>query len=324
MADNQLPPTLGKRGIVSLSPSSPPPYDTKKRRYNTTTLYFANPTETRNEYNERTTSFGKINNLFELYSVASLVSDEKRDAWKKAHQARTETERTTIASYAQGTDAWKNARKGLLTASKSLRLIGEDVGGSPKVMRDFLYPTDFSNDAIQYGIDHEDDVLEHFLQWFQTDMNSKHPDKTIKIMLERTGLVISPSHPFLGASPDAIIHVYDGSKVMFKVLVEAKCRMKYFFNWDVPSSYQWQTQFQMGVMGIDECYIIEALKGLENFRITKTKLNTSLWEWIMVPRLEFVYNELFVPLNILHEEGQTFTDGSLFIKKPRLRDILYT
>ena len=85
---------------------------------------------------------------------------------------------------------WYEMSKNRLTASK-FGEISKRCKSTPcsRIMKDILYPKPFSNDAINWGNEHEKTAIEEYC-------------KTTGNTVLSAGLFICQAHGYLGASPD--------------------------------------------------------------------------------------------------------------------------
>jgi len=93
---------------------------------------------------------------------------------------------------------WQRFRSGRITASK-MRAVCHTSQSHPShsLIMSICYPFDVRSEATEWGCKHEKDALALF-----TDRISKcHQNVYIK----SCGLFLSPEHPYIGASPDAIM-----------------------------------------------------------------------------------------------------------------------
>jgi len=112
--------------------------------------------------------------------------------------------------------AWFQARRYRLTASRFGEIISRKPDTPPeKLVLSILQPTNFTSDAMKYGIDNEKVALE---QYVTLQHQSGHPD----LLVSPSGFIVNPSFPYLGASPDAAVYDPSNDKQPFG-FVEIKC-----------------------------------------------------------------------------------------------------
>lgn len=127
----------------------------------------------------------------------------------------------------QGSEVWLDARKLRLGPSEVAQAIGcSPYGKTPKdliaVKQSDCTPQPTA--AQQYGIRHEQEAVDEFLQLFNStyqqlfrDTGDQHYNQ--QVVAETTGVWISPDQPHLCASPDRILRFEDGCVM----LLEVKC-----------------------------------------------------------------------------------------------------
>lgn len=145
----------------------------------------------------------------------------------------------------QRTPDWYEARKHLITASDAAQALGEGKFGTRK---DFfkkkidairaITPSSINMDIppLQWGIKYEPVaayVYEHLMG----------------VKLHDFGLMIHPTHKFIGASPDGIND--------FGIMLEIKCPYRRKISGEIPSQYYTQMQLQMDVCNLRECDYME-------------------------------------------------------------------
>ena len=95
---------------------------------------------------------------------------------------------------------WFQQRSGRVTALKLKSVISTDPSKlSTSLIKSFCYPDKcrFFSTACKNGCDHEDKARKEYAL--------KMPTKHKKFSLTQSGLIIYPLHPFMGATPDAIV-----------------------------------------------------------------------------------------------------------------------
>lgn len=142
----------------------------------------------------------------------------------------------------QGTDEWKAARAGKVTASRVADVIAKGKGGAESASRRNLRAQivaeiltgqsqdgEFKSAAMQWGTENEPFARAAY-------------ETKADVMVDQVGLIIHPANPRAAASPDGLIGD-DG-------LVEIKCpntatHLDYLLAGEVPKEYQPQMLWQM-------------------------------------------------------------------------------
>jgi hypothetical protein len=128
-------------------------------------------------------------------------------------------------------------------------------------------------------------------------------DFVTRIEVEDTGLVINPERPWMGNSPDGIIHVTYQSGRTDRGLLEIKCPFKKtFYTPDaVPVYYYTQIQGTMGNLGLSWCdFVVWTPTGTQ---ITRVPFDDVFWTEKLLPKVSDFYFKLYVPLAIKKEQG---------------------
>lgn len=148
----------------------------------------------------------------------------------------------------QNSDAWHEYRRGRITASSfgglfpngkpcHVRYIPEyglcdtttgarlDLYKNPhlktcvQTLRQLLWGLRYDNEAMRWGHMHEPTALEAYRQFYAEAYGHEN------VSLTRPGICLSEKWPFMGASPDAIMHIRLPTGIIHK-LVEVKCPFK--------------------------------------------------------------------------------------------------
>jgi len=135
---------------------------------------------------------------------------------KLDRQEAAKLERDTVQ---QGNcDLWFKARKGRLTSSKCHKVItAQSHYQYPDLCREILNPTPMEDfpchvqESMNYGLVHEPTARKLYIDVMNLKLKRC-------ISVRETGIVVQPSIPWLGASPDGL--VIDGGSVG---MIEIKC-----------------------------------------------------------------------------------------------------
>jgi hypothetical protein len=119
-----------------------------------------------------------------------------------------EAGRAEIAALPQGTPGWKRSRFWRLTASNFGAAAGhQGKAKRMKLLKDMVWPetaglTGFVQRMAQYGTDHEN-IARYVYMTDRVQGNPNYTSKNFRIF--ETGLLVSTSHGWLGASPDFVV-----------------------------------------------------------------------------------------------------------------------
>lgn len=152
----------------------------------------------------------------------------------------------------QGSEEWKKARLGHVTASNMADVMSKGKEGKESQTR-YKYKVklvaermtgssqdSYSNSYMEWGIEHEQFACIAY-------------ESTKEVFLDKTGFWLHPTIKWVGVSPDRLVGD-DG-------LVEVKCpatttHLNYLFDGKVPSEYVKQIQAQLWVTGREWCDFI--------------------------------------------------------------------
>jgi len=160
---------------------------------------------------------------------------------------------------------WHLYRRCIITGTLAKRIISQNLKNenNPKLNRSItkFFPSNFSNEATQYGCDNEKRALETFLKIFK----SQHND----VKVHTTGVVLYPPAPYIGGSPDAILTCQCHTE---SFLVELKCpfrlRLTGISNWPLLEyfdqsqnlkknhTYTNQINLYQGILGIKTAFFV--------------------------------------------------------------------
>ena len=165
---------------------------------------------------------------------------------------------------------WGVHRAGRVTASNFKAAVHTNPEKpSLSLVRKLCYPSvfKFKSAATIWGCEHESDAVGEFLDSIGMD----HQD----IKFEESGLVVNKDYPFIGATPDGIIHCSCHGTSLLEVKCPYSCRSKSIpevadestnfylkpneynsVSLDTNHSYYYQVQCQLNVCNIDQCYFV--------------------------------------------------------------------
>ena len=214
---------------------------------------------------------------------------------------------------------WFSVRRYRITASLFGAVLTRRADTPPDslVLR-IIQPRSFSTPAIQYGIENEQVALKEYVAYRQAH---GHPHLTVS----PSGFLISTMHPFLGASPDGVVHDPSNLQQPFGFL-EIKCPYshrnvlpgeacddsKFCCVFDTTTGnirlkethqYYAQVQGQMGIGGRPWCdFVVYTKKGLSVQRIA---FDQKFWQDKLLPKLTSFYDNCVAPeiVSPLHSIG---------------------
>lgn len=225
----------------------------------------------------------------------------------------TEEESMTISKYEQKSQAWLDARKGRITASN----FGAAVGRNPyqtrrALLKQMLWSSFRGNVATRWGCDNEPVACETYVVAKQLEIaqqvdrvaNASEEEKdsiVTELYVEERGLVINPERPWMGNSPDGIVHVTYASGRKEVALLEIKCPFKKVFYPDtVPTQYMAQIQGTMGNLKLPWCDFVVWTP--TETQITRVPFDPTYWNEMLVGLTEFYFHE-YVPAAVHKENG---------------------
>ena len=148
----------------------------------------------------------------------------------------------------QGSEEWRQARCGLITASRVADLMAKTKSGYSTSRKNYVaellverltgIPTEsFTNTAMQWGTDHEPEARAVY-EFESGDV------------VEEVGFIVHPNLPYTGASPDGLVD-FDG-------MVEIKCpntatHIETLITGKIPGRYITQMQGEMECCGRQWC-----------------------------------------------------------------------
>jgi len=187
----------------------------------------------------------------------------------------------------QGSDEWKQARLGHVTASNMAEVMSKGKGTGEAVGR-YKYKVrlvaerltmtageSYTNAAMQWGIEQEQFACIAYEAQKET-------------FVDKIGFVLHPDIKWLGVSPDRIVG-QDG-------LIEVKCpntttHLDYLFDNKVPAEYYKQIQCQLWVTGRQWCDFVSydpRLPKRNQLLIVRTERDESLIKEMEAQTLQFL------------------------------------
>ena len=213
-------------------------------------------------------------------------------------------ERDTVAQ--TRSPLWSQERQNRLTASNFGKVSLRKAPPTESFLRDIFNSKNLSNvPSIAHGQRHENIAKEKYIAKMR---KVSHHDVTVY----DCGLVINPSFPFLGATPDG--KIYDPNAEQCEGILEIKCPFKYrdktpfdaacqpdFFcelsnnelRLKLSSSHYCQVQGQLALAQVSWCdFVTYTDKGLNVERIT---FNEHFWINELYPKLLKFYLNFGIP-----------------------------
>ena len=233
-----------------------------------------------------------------FYQTKVVVAQEEAANLEKCTQGQTKSEK------------WSSERRKRLTASKigSIAKMKATTKRSKKV-KELLYSTFHGNVATSYGMKMEEITQQEYI----THQNCMgHPGLTV----DNVGLFVNPANPWLGASPDGLVHdptnashpqglveIKNPYSIRDKSLAEA-CTVSNFcletqekdgkamYRLKRRHDYFYQTQCQMYCTGRQWCdFVLRTNKELHVERIYRDR---KWWDG-QLPRLQSFYFDALLP-----------------------------
>ena len=120
--------------------------------------------------------------------------------------------------------------------------------------------------------------------------------------VEETGLHINPERPWVGSSPDGVVHVTTPDGEAHRFLLEIKCPyLKKYYDPPVPTYYNCQIQGVMANMGLPYCDFVVWIP--DGIQITRVNFNRDFWESTLLPGLHSFYHDKYLPLAVAKHNG---------------------
>jgi len=197
----------------------------------------------------------------------------------------------------QGSDEWKQARLGHVTASNMADVMSKGKGSAEavgrykykvKLVAERLTQTSgesFTNAAMEWGIEQEQFACIEY-------------EASRNVFVERTGFWLHPKIQWLGVSPDRLV----GDEG----LIEVKCpntttHLGYLFENRIPPDYYKQIQCQLWVTGRQWCDFVSydpRLPKRNQLLIVRTERDESLIKEMEAETIQFLseVNQLIIKL----------------------------
>jgi putative phage-type endonuclease len=205
----------------------------------------------------------------------------------------TQEKADAISQIPQGSQPWLDARKNRLTASNFGAAVGLNRYKSPNgLLKDMLWNTFKGNAATRWGSEHEDVARDAYIAKIQAEIDAGTSPYT-SIRVEETGLAVNPGRPWLGSSPDGVVHVTTPDGNAHKFLLEIKCPFrKEFYDPPVPVYYNCQIQGVMANMDLPHCdFVVWTPTGMQ---ITRVDFDTEFWDTTLFPKLKAFYFDRYL------------------------------
>lgn len=238
-----------------------------------------------------------------------VANPTTREQWI-ARLEVTQAEADGIACLEQGTPAWLRSREGRLTGSNFGAAVGLNRYTSPKaLLKQMLWGEFKGNAATRWGSEHEDTARDEYVALVKQQCNTEEerckPDdeRVVDISVIEKGLVINPTRPWMGNSPDGIITLTYASGRTEVGLLEIKCPYKQtFYTPDpVPIYYFAQIQGTMGNLGLPWCkFVVWTPTGIQ---VTHVPFDDQFWNTKLLPGLTTFYFDLYLPRALDKENG---------------------
>ena len=245
----------------------------------------------------------------------------------------TEEECKQVVSADQRTDLWYKSRKHRITASNYGAAVGlHKYCNRTELVRRMLWSHIFQgNENTAWGTEKEPVACEEYEQYMRTVKGRP------KLYVEETGLHIKPANPWIGVSPDGLVHDVDddGSDMLW--LLEIKCPWSLknrkkgegdFYpvvdlpygdkegapngrTGPIPPYYYCQIQGVMGILNLP--YADFAVWTPEELQVTRFQFDKRFFDEYLYPNLKDFYFHHYVPaaLDYLNHRLQP---GNVFVE----------
>ena len=266
---------------------------------------------------------------FATNTIGCITSQEKQN-WLAALTV-SESDVDVISAYTQGSAEWLRSRVGRITSSN----FGAAMGINPftnrrQLLKQLLWGGFHGNVATAWGQNHENVARTEYVENIEDEIRQQLAEQTalrathdaieeagdgadsgvldddnilVSISIEETGLLITPERPWMGNSPDGIIHHTYKSGRKEKGLLEIKCPFKkqFYTPNPVPVYYYSQIQGTMGNLGLPWCdFVVWTPTGMQ---ITRVLFDQTYWDEDMLPKVSQFYFDMYMPLAIQKQKG---------------------
>lgn len=263
-------------------------------------------------------------------NTKGCVTSQEKQNWLAA-LAVSESDVDVISAYTQGSAEWLRSRVGRITSSN----FGAAMGINPftnrrQLLKQLLWGGFHGNVATAWGQNHENVARTEYVENIEDEIRQQLAEQTalrathdaieeagdgadsgvldddnilVSISIEETGLLITPERPWMGNSPDGIIHHTYKSGRKEKGLLEIKCPFKkqFYTPNPVPAYYYSQIQGTMGNLGLPWCdFVVWTPTGMQ---ITRVLFDQTYWDEDMLPKVSQFYFDMYMPLAIQKQKG---------------------
>ena len=252
---------------------------------------------------------------------APRMTREEVEARVWAFLACDEAKRDRIAALEQGTREWLASRVLRMTVSNA----GTAVGNNP-----YAKAADYANDlahlsepmdpesedalrrdfALKWGHDNEDRACEAYTMMMKMRLEEEEGHEAAEqFEVTHCGLVVDLDRPWMGASPDGLVHmppkrkkkggVSDGEtesrdkRSTCNGLLEIKCPVTKRIYPHIPPYYYDQITAQMAILKRDWCDF--CVWTPTDMVVWHFEFDAKYWNEFLLPRLESFYHDLFLP-----------------------------
>jgi hypothetical protein len=243
----------------------------------------------------------------------------------------TQEDAARIRDTPQRSEAWKKARNGRITASMAGTFVGFNKHQSAdKGLQEMLWKTFTGNAACswgtfferralyEYGVVRMREFSELYMETLRNGHTLPHGITEMPFQVRESGLIVNPSIPWLGVSPDGLVDTIDpetGEKVTGLLEIKAPWSGTIYADQaqyadskfpgvpaGVPPPYYVQIQTVMAVAGLpwaDLC-----VWTLDKMSISRYEFNQSFWLNTLLPKLRKFYFERLAPAMRLKAAGK--------------------